>query len=123
MLCDDRLSFRTVLLFQELYASTDANDVRNIPLTAYTEEDGKTGLLTVGSILHTMAHDPLHTFFKGYGYDLCMYAVDETGKPSLPRCLEGNFYSWGYAERIQSAGACQTKGVREGRGEGGEGGA
>ena len=100
---------KDVILMQELANDTtiDGIDIRAIKLMDYTDYLGITFSITVGSLLtHILSNDGIHTYCKGYGYILQIY-VCRLGSKYVPKCIDGDFYSWGYAwyaDRIGNVG-------------------
>lgn len=100
------LSFKDILNIQAIFKSNskDINDIRDIFLMNYTNQNSKNIRITIGSLVDNLTNEEVKTFFKGYSMKLNIYYQDDNKRKTLPVCKEGNFYSWGYADRVGSVG-------------------
>lgn len=93
-----------VVTLQELATRVEARvaDVRSLRLMLYTRPDGKTVEVTVSSLLDCLHHRPIPTYVtcgEGSAHMLDVYFVHGYNI-YLPRCLDGDFFSWGYFDRL-----------------------
>lgn len=97
-----------VVALQELANSVAARvaDIRSLRLMLYTRPDGKTVEVTVSSLLNCLHHRPIPTYVtcgEGSAHMLDVYFVHGC-RIYLPRCLDGDFFSWGYYNRLYTHG-------------------
>lgn len=100
------LSFRDILLLQKLSDSKtkEANFVKKIFLFDYNTQQKDKLTITIGSLLEQIVNQPVNIFFNQHGLKLKIYYQDSNSQKFLPNCVEGQFYSWGFVDRVSGIG-------------------
>lgn len=101
------LSVKEIVELQEIGEKND-EDINELYLINYFDENKNELPLTLGIIIKSLMNSSIRVFFKGYAYNLKIYYenrfLDRTYAKSLPKCCDGDFFSWGYADRIGGVG-------------------
>ena len=99
------LNSHDILAMEDVSTSERMADIRDIKLMHYTCENGTVICITVGSLLEKMLYHPnrVRCFFSGCAHHLAIYVVSHD-QITLPRCADGTFYSFGFAQRIGDVG-------------------
>ena len=93
------LSSTDICRIQDMATNPSLEIARRMRLGSYTRQNGTTMDLTVGSVLKTILHPPICAYFEGLSFSLRIY-IKTHGQTLLPCCCDGQFYSWGYVDRM-----------------------
>ncbi len=107
LITKQHLSYKDIIIMQQITntcSSKEINYIKNINLMDYINNQNKIINITVGSLLKEFENTAINIFFKGYTFKLKIYYQDSNTNKYLPNCIEGQFYSWGYADRIGDLG-------------------
>jgi hypothetical protein len=84
-------------------------DALHLSIGDYTTANDNTIHLTVESLLREFdhRHKPVRCFCKGKAHATTFY-YEHQGQIYLPRCSDGDFYSWGFAMRVGGVGSFES---------------
>lgn len=102
LLLSRSLYMRDVVMLWEM-ANGANEDARRCKMAEYVDDLGVTHTWTASKVVDALTNRPIPAYWNGFAYLLPIYFRSRF-LACLPRCADGDFYSWSFANGIGAVG-------------------